>query len=391
VKAFFAARKEEMLAYLRRIIEEKAQDLSKIHPLGRDAVERILDFAGRGKMLRGGLVGLGYALYAGEDRSAAVPTDAGASGGGAGEHDPMPEDVVAVGTAMELFQSAFLIHDDIMDRDTRRRGVATVFSQYAEAAKEEGLPDADHMGESLGICAGDIAFFVAYEILGRVGAAATPGAAGAASAAADKRGVDCAPLFSFVSQELSYVGVAQMLDVRWGNGADRVDETDVLELYRYKTGRYTFSLPLSAGALLAGAGQDGRERLERIGELLGVVFQLRDDELGLFGDEDALGKPIGSDVREGKRTPFFLSLMERVEERERTKLLDIFGNEDSTEEDIEHVRSLVEELGVRDEIIRTCEGLSREAREEIEALEETAPDAYRILEDLLDYGLNRQK
>ncbi len=363
MKAFFAARKEEIHEYLKRTIEAKAEELSKVHPLGRDAVERILDFAGRGKMLRGGMVGLGYALYAEGGREAS-------------EEASMPEDVVAVGAAMELFQSAFLIHDDIMDRDTRRRGVATVFSQYAEAAKEEGLPDAEHMGESLGICAGDIAFFLAYEILGRVGSG--------------ERGADCAPLFSFASQELSYVGVAQMLDVRWGNGADRVEEADVLELYRYKTGRYTFSLPLSAGALLAGVDASKRKLLEQIGELLGVVFQLRDDELGLFGDEDALGKPIGSDVREGKRTPLFLSLMERVEEAERNKLLGIFGNEDSTEEEIEHVRSLVEELGVRDEIIRTCEGLSRDARNEIESLQETNPEAYRVLEDLLDYGLNRK-
>lgn len=420
MKEFFRSRKEEILRYLRPLVKWKVEEFSRVHPLGGDVVERILDFAGRGKMLRGGLVGLGYALYApastsgspqglgARDAAAQVTAPEPAARGAAttargAATTAMPGNVVGVGAAMELFQSAFLIHDDIMDRDTRRRGGTTVFSQYVEAAQREGLPDAEHMGESLGICAGDIAFFLAYEILGRVaesaegvGESAAPeksaGQAPDSSPAgpAAERAVQCAPLFTLASRELSYVGVAQMLDVRWGNGADEIKEEDVLELYRYKTGRYTFSLPLSSGALLAGADEEKRKRLERIGELLGVVFQLRDDELGLFGDEEDLGKPIGSDIREGKRTPFFLALMDRVEEDERRRLLGIFGDEEASDEEIEHVRSLVEELGVRDEIIAKCEELSREARVEIEALEQTNPDAYRILEDLLDYGLNRK-
>jgi geranylgeranyl diphosphate synthase type I len=181
-----------------------------------------------------------------------------------------------------------------------------------------------------------------------------------------------------------------MLDVRWGSSGGDVSEKDVLELYRYKTGRYTFSLPLSSGALLAGADEQQRQRLEHIGELLGIVFQLRDDELGLYGDEKALGKPIGSDVREGKKTPFYLKLMDRVEDEEREKLLGIFGNAEAAGEDIERVRSLVESLGVRDEIVKSCERLSREASAEIESLEGVNGEAYRILEELLDYGLKRK-
>lgn len=360
MKTFFREQKGAILGYLEKAAVEKAEDLSRVHPMGREVVEKILDFASRGKMLRGGLVGLGYALYG--DEAAKVTEN---------------EAVLAAGAAMELFQSAFLIHDDIMDRDTMRRGEPTVYAQYAKSAEEEGLADARHMGEALGICVGDISFFMAYEIL-----------AGGACGTGDKS--RCVPLLTLASGELSYVGIAQMLDVRWGSAADEVSEKDVLELYRYKTGRYTFSLPLSAGALIADAKESRRQHLERVGELLGVVFQLRDDELGLFGDEESLGKPIGSDIREGKRTPFYLSLMERVDKEQKNTLLGIFGNREAGEEEVEYVRSMVEELGVRDEIIRTCEKLSHEARREMEALEGTHPEGYRILEDLLDYGLNRK-
>lgn len=374
---FFAERKKEILRYLEELVEEKSRDLSRVHPTGKDVAERILDFAGRGKMLRGGLVALGYALYV--DGGVA-----GRAGEASAARRSFPREVTALGAAMELFQSAFLMHDDIMDRDRQRRGVKTVFAQYVDEARAEGIPDAEHMGESLGICAGDIAFFLAYEILGRIGETVDPSAtAGALS------GTSCAPLFTLASRELSYVGVAQMLDVRWGNGLDEVAENDVLDLYRYKTGRYTFSLPLSAGALLAGADKSGREKLEEIGEDLGVVFQLRDDELGLYGDEEAIGKPIGSDIREGKKTPFFLALMDRVDEEGRTRLFSIFGNEEASEKDVTHIRSLVEELGIRGEMIQKCRDISDAAQQKIAALDGENSSARRILEELLDYGLNR--
>ncbi len=372
MKAFFAARKEEMFRFLEDFMEEKGRELARVHPLGRDAAERILGFTSRGKMLRGGLVSLAYALYAGGRGGAGQEGEPGREG-----LYVFPESVIALGAAMELFQSAFLIHDDIMDRDTRRRGARSLFSQYAESARKEGLPDSTHLGEALGICVGDIAFFLAYEILGGIEAAAAGSPSGRLS------------LLSFTSRELSYVGVAQMLDVRWGSGADTVVEKDVLELYRYKTGRYTFSLPLSAGGLMGGASEDERNRLERIGELLGIVFQLRDDELGLFGDEEALGKPIGSDVREGKRTPFFLALLEAAEEEERKRILGIFGNSGAEDRDIEYVRELMESRGIRKRIIDICRDLSQKAAEEMEGLTGVHPEAYRILEELLEYGMSR--
>jgi geranylgeranyl diphosphate synthase, type I len=354
MKAFFASRKEDMLRFLGNFMEEKGRDLTRVHPLGREAAERILRFTSRGKMLRGGLVFLAYALYAEGDETG-LPE--------------FSESVTALGAAMELFQSAFLIHDDIMDRDTRRRGAVSVFAQYAESARAEGLSDSTHLGEAMGICAGDIAFFLAYEILGGIGGAGS--------------------LLSFTSQELSYVGVAQMLDVRWGSGADTVAEKEVLDLYRYKTGRYTFSLPLSAGGLMAGIAEDERKRLERIGEHLGIVFQLRDDELGLFGDEEALGKPIGSDVREGKRTPFFLALLAAAEEEEKNRLLGIFGNSDAGVEDIAYVRELMESRGIRERITAVCRELSEEAGQEMKGLTGVRPEAFEILEELLAYGMQR--
>ena len=101
---------------------------------------------------------------------------------------------------MELFQSGLLVHDDIMDRDATRRGQPTIHRQYAGEAEQRGARDPEHLGQSLGICAGDAAFFLGFEVL------AAPPVPEQARAG----------LLRLCARELSWVAVAQMQDVAWG-------------------------------------------------------------------------------------------------------------------------------------------------------------------------------
>jgi geranylgeranyl diphosphate synthase type I len=353
MQEFFREQRRRIGEYLETYRDDKNGDLGRVHPMGGESLDKIHRFALRGKMIRGGLVGLAYLLTTG------------------GEQEDQPQDVAAAGAAMELFQSAFLIHDDIMDRDERRRGADTVFYEYAREAEQAGIRDAYHTGESLGICSGDIAFFLAFDILGRLDLQVSP------------------PLVSLCSKELSYVGVAQMLDVYWGQHAGEVELEDILSLYTYKTGRYTFSLPLLAGAVLAGASESNADTLERIGELLGIVFQLKDDELGLYGEEEALGKAVGSDIREGKKTPFYILLMNRVDDSERSGLNALFGKQDLSPEELDFVREAVERHGVRREINELCTSYAEKARELIDSLEGVAETYRGLFYQLLDYSLLR--
>jgi len=356
MKDFFAEQKSAICRYLEKYLMEKGNDLGRVHSMGTDSAERILNFTEKGKMLRGGLVALAYLLTR-EKRTKGA----------------LPESVTAAGAVMELFQSGFLIHDDIMDRDVKRRGIRSIFAQYGQFAQDNGIQDSYHTGESLGICVGDIAFFLAFDILSGI----------------EGRGVQS--MIGLCAREISYVGVAQMMDVYWGQTSAGVNEGDILELYRYKTGRYTFSLPMMCGALLSGADTARIKVLEEIGELLGVVFQLKDDELGLFGDENQLGKPIGSDITEGKKTPFFLRLMERVTEEERKKLLSYLGNDRMTGKDMDYIRNQVESLGIRREISDMCVNYADQARQRIGRIPDGDP-AYRdILLEIIEYSLNRQK
>ncbi len=340
---------EALAGYLSR----KRDALAAVNPLGPQSSDMLLDFVLQGKMLRGCLVALGHRLCGGDP-------------------GPAPRSAIEAGAAMELIQSGLLIHDDIMDRDLLRRGKATIFQQYAEAASRDGRSDARHLGESLGICAGDVAFFLAFELLSTIHA--DPVVVVRATA--------------LCSRELAAVGIAQMQDVSWGASESAVEEDDILRLYTYKTSRYTFSVPLMVGALLAGAEERQIALLERIGENLGILFQIRDDELGLFGDERELGKPVGSDVREGKKT-LYASFLLRTASPEERRLLDaIFGNREGSTSDLELVRRLAQERGAKDRVGSIARRLETGTRAMIDDM---PPENREILGELLEYTTARTR
>lgn len=339
--------------------------------LGKDAADRLEEFTSRGKMLRGCLVRLGYDLVKGEDP--AIP-------------DSEMESVTLAGAAMELFQSGLLAHDDIMDRDRVRRGAPTMHVGYERALERGGYADPAHHGEALAICAGDLAYFAAFQLLAEMPVSAT-------------RAVQAALI---AARELCVVGIAQMQDV--ANGAAlqgsvnpfRVaptdpSEEDIIKLYRFKTGRYTFSLPLALGCAIAGGSEGDRLALEESGEELGILFQLKDDELGLFADEKVLGKPVGADIREDKKTIYRHRLLAGADAETRTRLAAIFSNHDAGAAEVDFVREQLERLGVRAELAAMMRSRADAAMLRIEPILRSAPaESAQAFRELVAYSLERQ-
>jgi geranylgeranyl diphosphate synthase type I len=355
---YFQARKQEIAERLEALFDEKAEELGRVNPLGPDLCERLYAFALRGKMIRGGLVSLGCSTVRGGD-----PSD---------DQRPL---VTSAGAAMELLQAGLLVHDDIMDRDTIRRGLKSVFFQYAEMAEGAGIADSYHLGESLGICAGDVAYFFAFEILGRL----------------ELPPATHREIAGLTARELGYVGVAQMQDIYAGAADAAVLDDEVLKLYLYKTGRYTFSLPLMVGGLIAEGSPEVISTLERLGETLGIIFQIKDDEIGLFGEAAETGKPVGSDIREGKKTLYYGNLRRRASGDDAERLRGIFGNPDIGESEIEYVRELTVRLGIRREIQERADDLAESTRKLIDALAAAGSRERGILLGLLDYSLARTR
>ncbi len=351
MKAYLTERSKAIVRFLQSELGEAEAEFERVSPWGRDVARRLLGFAIRGKMIRGGLVAMGGGLFGREP----------------------DENIVRAGAVAELMQSFLLIHDDIMDRDTARRGEDAVFYQYATIARDEGIDDWYHLGEALGTCVGDVAMLYAFNLL---------------------EGLSCpsevaARVRSLFSREITWVGLAQMSDLYYGETSREVTETEIIDLYRFKTGRYTFSLPLCVGAVLAGQGESVVTALGELGEKLGVIFQIKDDEMGLFGDEERIGKPLGSDISENKKTLFRQYLFARADEAERARLEEIFGSREVAPGSVETVRELIVRYGVRREVEAVVEFWADAARADIERIAADTGANVTMLGELLDYNLSR--
>jgi len=348
---YFEKTRKRLLNDLDEFLAAKRKDMAGLKPRGTDVLRRLAEFARKGKIIRGSLVSLGSEMAGGRISRAAV----------------------RAGTAFELIQSGLLIHDDIMDRDARRRGAPSIHEQYALLAESPGTPEAAHYGTSMAICAGEISIFLAFEAL-----AGLPGPKN-----------NAAQVQKLFAAEFGLVGLGQMYDIQAGTSTLPLKERDVLDIYRYKTARYSFSLPLAAGWMLAGGRESVLPRLQSLGEDLGLVFQIKDDELGLFGSEKTLGKPVGSDIRQGKKTLFYLRLLDRAAGPDLDRLSAVLGRPDASKQDILYVRGLVERLGVRDDVRQVMERFGRRAAKAIREL--PIVETHRgILQALLDYSLTRR-
>ncbi len=210
---------------------------------------------------------------------------------------------LSVAASLEVFHAAALVHDDLIDNsDTRRGRPSSHRALEAHHVAHGWVGDAAAFGRSGAILLGDL--LVAWsDDLAEEGFSEVDGAAAAAARAeygVMRRGVT----------------VGQFLDVA-EESAFRSEPDDrhaerALRVASLKSARYSIQQPLTIGAALAGADDAQLAALAGFGHPLGMAFQLRDDVLGVFGDEAVTGKPSGDDLREGKRTVLIAYARERL-------------------------------------------------------------------------------
>lgn len=193
-----------------------------------------------------------------------------------------------VGDAVQLLHTAFVMHDDVIDHDLRRRGRPNVSGTFVARGLAAGASDehAHRYGQAAGILAGDLALVGATRLVATV----------------DTDRATARRLLDLLDDTVRATAAGELGDVRLGLGVDRPTMEHVLTVAEEKTAVYSFSLPLQAGAILAHAPDAVLPRLARLGRHLGIAFQLQDDLLGIFGDEDVTGKSTLSDLREGAVT-----------------------------------------------------------------------------------------
>ena len=199
---------------------------------------------------------------------------------------------VAVACAFELLHTAFLVHDDLIDGDTVRRGAPNLAATMrAQAVAEGATPTgAKRWSEAAAVLAGDLALSQAHRLMASVDLPTGPRTA----------------LLDLLDETLLVSAGGELADTGFGLGLSSPTLDESLLVAESKTAMYSFRAPLRAGGVLAGASPQVLDALDHQGRLLGRAFQLVDDLLGVFAPEEETGKSNLSDLREGKRTPLIL-------------------------------------------------------------------------------------
>lgn len=195
-----------------------------------------------------------------------------------------------VAAAFELLHTAFVVHDDVIDHDTERRGLPNVAGEFRARARARGADAAGAalLGDAAAILAGDVLLHEATRTV----------------ALLDLTAETRADLFALIDEAVLVSAAGELADVENSITAGRGSDSDrILITTANKTAVYSFSAPLEAGAVLAGAATGSRLALRRIGQHLGLAFQLVDDLIGAFGPATLAGKDEGADLREAKQTP----------------------------------------------------------------------------------------
>ena len=214
--------------------------------------------------------------------------------------------------AVEVFHNFTLLHDDIMDNADTRRGKPSVFAKW---------------GANVAILSGDAMLITAYKMLSALDAGSLS---------------RVMPLFNDMAIE---VCEGQQYDMDF-ESMDSVAVEDYILMIERKTSAL-LSGSAMIGATLAGAKDDDIKKLYRFATELGLAFQLQDDMLDSFGDE-ALGKKIGGDILEGKKTYLMVQAMNRASDEEREVLRTTHKNEAlSDAEKIATIKALYEKLDVK--------------------------------------------
>lgn len=256
---------------------------------------------------------------------------------------------IDAGVALELLQTYLLIQDDWIDGDQVRRGGRTV-----HVALSEILGDVQ-LGASSAILASDLTWSFAVGVL--AGAAAPPAATLAAV-----RTLCAVHEDVVIGQHLDVLGRAE----------------DVEQMHALKTGSYTVRGPLALGATLGGAPAETVAALERFAAPLGVAFQLRDDLLGAFGSTAATGKPVGNDLRAGKRTAVIALAEGRLDEAGRRAVARVLGQPSASDDAVAEATRALEACGARRAVEERLSVLCGEAEELARALPVTEA-ARRVL------------
>lgn len=313
--------------------------LKKVPSLDSHAKAFILSCKG-GKKIRGALINLGYKIAGGKSKA-----------------------ILDIAAAYEIFHTSILAHDDVIDQSPIRRGRPSLYRVLGGG----------HHGISQTISLGDLGFFLATKIISQ-------------SDFADKEKIYALEYFAKTTIDTA---LGEMLDVELPYLDKKRQEKDVLTIMKYKTARYSISSPLQLGAILAGASKEMIRVLGEFGESLGIAFQIQDDILGVFGDEEELGKSNKSDIEEGKNTLLIVEALKKATPKQKKHLHKYYGNSTLSIPGLKVVREIFQETKALEYAQKQAIKYTSQAKKVIPGITKEATMS-KLLEQMAEYLVERR-
>lgn len=263
------------------------------------------------------------------------------------------EDILPIAAAQELLHLSLLIHDDIIDRDYIRYGVDNIAGAYEKKhySHVEDTNDRLHYAQSAALLAGDLLISSSYRLM-------------------LESNVEPALLLEVQKrhgQSIFEVAGGELIDTE--SAFRPFGEIDAQTVALYKTASYTFVGPLLVGAILANATEKNLETLELFAKKLGIAYQLRDDVIGVFGDETMIGKTTIGDIREGKHTYMVEQFYDCASEEEKAHFELYFGDKDVQKSEAEVLKNLFISTGALKRTESAIEQYATSASAALESLD----------------------
>lgn len=343
--------KEKIDVRLKKFFDARIKEVEIVDPSAVEMMKLLQNYTLRGgKRVRAALIYHGYRCF----------------------KKGMEEELLKAAMSIELIQSYLLIHDDVIDRDDLRRSGPTIHKSYKDIHLERfDKKDPHHFGNSMAIMAGDILSSLATQLL-------------AYSNFSKNARLKAIIKLNQVIHKVVYGEVMDILsEVKNG-----MSENDIRTIYKLKTASYTIEGPLIIGAILANASYEDMRLLSEYAVPLGEAFQVYDDILGLYGDEKSLGKPIGSDIVEGKMTLLMQKAFDKADKKQKAALKKALGNRELTKKQLDEVRSIVKGTGSLDYSIKLAEQLVRKSRRAMQRAD-FRPESKDFLINVTDYLIRR--
>lgn len=283
--------------------------------------------------------------------------------------------------ALEIYHNWTLVHDDIIDDDDMRRHQATSHIKLSKLADTEydAGSQCDKFGRDFAILAGDIQQGWAVNMFGK----------------SVKLGVPEKTVLILISELQEEVnrklisGEAMDVEFSYRSWHD-ITPQEVEEMLLLKTGVLLEFCARAGGLIALGPDSVKDKRIKDIAKFAinaGLAFQLRDDWLGIFGEEEEIGKPIASDLSETKPTIMFMDTLHSLSEYDSSRFSHLIGKESYTNEEIDEIRGLIRKSGAENRLLKRSEKILKSAKKILS----TFPDnKYRkLLAQFADFMISR--